>query len=309
MQFNALVDVAIGLTLLYLLLSLFVTVINEWIGSIFKLRARNLRRGLKALIDDRNLHSLFAGTATYRSIQKASGEVRWGPIAAVGPSYLPSDRFAAALVEALAKKGGIKLADLDPAKLREIVDSLPNCLIKDQIIALFAEAGHSIDSVKDTLAHWFDDMMDRASGVFRRWMQLVSFVIALALSIALNVDTVFIGSKLWQDDALRAQLTQAAQEFAAKEKTLDAAAAASLSEIQSGLRPFPIGWDDKIGSKNTIVHILGIFLTAVAISLGAPFWFGILEKLTKMRGAGNVPAKSDELDSDMDQDGNKPAKG
>jgi hypothetical protein len=37
-------------------------------------------------------------------------------------------------------------------------------------------------------------------------------------------------------------------------------------------------------------HLLGWFLTCVAVSLGAPFWFDVLSNFMNVRSAGQVPA-------------------
>src|ERR1700751_5267159 len=64
---NAAIDVAISLILMYLLLSLIVTVLNEVIATAADLRAANLQAALTALIDDPALrkqfydHGLIAG--------------------------------------------------------------------------------------------------------------------------------------------------------------------------------------------------------------------------------------------------------
>ena len=49
MDFGHMLDVAIGLSLMYLILSLFCTIINEYIASVLKLRAKGLEKGLTAL--------------------------------------------------------------------------------------------------------------------------------------------------------------------------------------------------------------------------------------------------------------------
>lgn len=65
---NAALDIAIALALMYLLLSLTCTVINEYIASKLNLRAKSLGVGLQALLDDQNVrkafyaHGLIAGT-------------------------------------------------------------------------------------------------------------------------------------------------------------------------------------------------------------------------------------------------------
>jgi hypothetical protein len=41
-----------------------------------------------------------------------------------------------------------------------------------------------------------------------------------------------------------------------------------------------------------MVKVLGLFLTAVALSLGAPFWFDTLSRLANLRSAGDPPRKA-----------------
>ncbi|MFQ6027733.1 MAG: hypothetical protein ACE5Q6_09600, partial [Dehalococcoidia bacterium] len=43
------------------------------------------------------------------------------------------------------------------------------------------------------------------------------------------------------------------------------------------------GWLIKLG---------GILFTAVAVSLGAPFWFDLLNKFVNLRSGGNKPPKA-----------------
>ena len=52
MSLTVVVDVAIGLVVVYLGASLFVTIINEHLAQAFKLRARTLRDSLRKLIQD-----------------------------------------------------------------------------------------------------------------------------------------------------------------------------------------------------------------------------------------------------------------
>jgi DNA-binding transcriptional regulator YdaS (Cro superfamily) len=65
---NAAVDVAIALVLMYLLISIMVTVVNEMLTTVMKLRASTLKSALEGNIDNPSLradfynHGLIAGT-------------------------------------------------------------------------------------------------------------------------------------------------------------------------------------------------------------------------------------------------------
>jgi hypothetical protein len=78
----------------------------------------------------------------------------------------------------------------------------------------------------------------------------------------------------------------------------------SLAEIERlGL---PIGWDDKDPRRqypqnfsDLVFKFFGLFLTAIAISLGAPFWFDLLNKFMVVRSTVKPTEKSpDEASED-----------
>ena len=72
------------------------------------------------------------------------------------------------------------------------------------------------------------------------------------------------------------------------------------------LRSLPIGWNC-VGNRawdywdcaetklrKEPITILGWIVTAIALSLGAPFWFDLLQKFVNLRGAGVKPKREDE---------------
>ena len=279
MDTNAILDVSIGLALMYLLLSLYCTIVNEFIASVFKLRARNLRRGIEEILDDGKLLKDFQETSVMKSMKRVSGTV--------GPSYLPPERFTAALFEAF-EKGGLSQSAL----VKDVVgalDKLPkDSDIRANLIALAQESADNIDAFRDRTAAWFDDMMERGAGVYKRRVQLISFAIGLVLAIGLNADTIAVAKAIWSDTALRGQLVETATEIVDQSGYVEDIA--GVKAINAELRPFPIGWDRQADS-NWVHKAVGWLLTALAVSLGAPFWFDLLSKFTKLRGSGGVPPK------------------
>ena len=78
---------------------------------------------------------------------------------------------------------------------------------------------------------------------------------------------------------------------------------AGLRQTSAQLYTLPIGWDPKTRSHWTpsawqtewsvwLMAICGWLLTALAASLGAPFWFDLLGKAINMRMAGGTPQRS-----------------
>jgi len=284
MPSNAIIDISIGLILIYLVLSLICTIANEFVANIVSLRARTLRAGITRLIDDQDLRALFMDHGLIASAQVSSDS-------RLGPSYLSGRSVALALLDSLNTGKPIpEVQDIVTA-----IGKLPDSNVKDALQTAATQARGDIDKLRAGVASWFDDSMDRMSGIYKRRMHWISFGIGLAITIVLNADTVSVSKSLWLDSALRAQAVQLASTVAAKQSN---PAQATITELQQDLRPMPVGWDSAPGRPDynwyrslsgTLEKIVGWLITALAITLGAPFWFDLLGKFVNLRTSGDKP--------------------
>ena len=140
--------------------------------------------------------------------------------------------------------------------------------IKDRYLK---NAIHTILTTSKTVAEaeakiedWFNRANERASEQFRRDMKRYSYLIGLLVAIIINVDTMYIATKLWEDPVLRSAVAETASAVNIDElqRQLDeandninstdsteladvtdsvATAGRTLSEIQAAR--VPIGWD------------------------------------------------------------------
>jgi hypothetical protein len=287
---NAVIDIAIGLILMYLVLSMLATVINEFIATKLKLRASTLRDGLAQILDNPTLKDQF-----YKHGLVATGN------SAVGGddshvSYMSGRTFALAV-----------LGSLDPTKplpgfddIKDMVVKLPPSKIRDTLLAQLTTANGDLEKLRDNLARAFDAMMDRVTGIYKRYLKWISLAVGIVLAVVMNADTIKVGTALWNDASLRAQMVETARSF----KTPDAPAGGNVNvsvvtkaiqDAETDLRPLPVGWPDtpKLTSFGAwVMKIVGLLLTGLALSLGAPFWFDLLSKFMNLRGAGTKPART-----------------
>jgi hypothetical protein len=64
-----------------------------------------------------------------------------------------------------------------------------------------------------------------------------------------------------------------------------------LNRQLNGLQ-LPMGWANSPADAGAwVIKLLGLLLTSIAVSLGAPFWFGVLNKIVNIRAAGPSPAE------------------
>src|SRR5882672_6790428 len=232
---NAAIDVAIALSLMYLMLSLFCTVVNEYIATKLKLRATALSSALKKFLDDPGLREAFYGhglivtnkTATATGLQSVPGVTTVTNVIATGasalasgvrrvtrtraaaagapadkdhPSYLSSSSVALALIGSLGPRDRVP----DIADIRNAVTHLPPSGIRDTLLASLTEAGDSIDKLRTSIATWFDDSMERLSGAYKRKLKWISFLIGLGVTVAFNADSLTVAKILWTDGDRRA---------------------------------------------------------------------------------------------------------
>jgi hypothetical protein len=124
--------------------------------------------------------------------------------------------------------------------------------------------------------------MDRVSGWYKRRSQLIVFILGFVAAGAMNVNSISVASDLWVHKAQRDAMVSAAQGYlgnhARKEGQtgLDTGLKANIDEFRS--YALPIGWN--VGTDRNwrswtgfgFLSLLGWFITACAVSLGAPFW-------------------------------------
>ena len=180
---------------------------------------------------------------------------------------------------------------------------------------LWQQANYEIASFEIGLRDWFNQTGDRSVGWFRRELSLYLFIVGVFVAVALNADTLHMFTKLSEDQALRASYTARAAEMidAAGNDVLELCGAFGLEDAECSpnavaQRALPealpvIGWDQITqteGRQNVlfwILKVLGWLLTAAAVSFGAPFWFDILQKITKIRSSIQ-PEKSGSIPED-----------
>ena len=230
--------------------------------------------------------------------------------------------------------GQLGLQPSNDASLMAGVLQNENPYFRSALSAVMASA-QSVDEVRSNLENWFNSAMTRASTSYAAKMKTLSVFVALAIALAVNVDTLHIARTLWEDPIRREQISsevsfsiqsgqlksevndaaeddqgftasQAQTEIGAEDVIGAGAELANrLQDIQS-LR-LPIGWfmenvgiyssDHPVRSNpNNLWNYLpennpdgwamlllgklfGIAATVIAAAQGAPFWFGIVNRI------------------------------
>jgi hypothetical protein len=283
---SSVIDVAIGLVFVFLLLSLICSAANEILESFLKKRASNLEKGIKELIGQGNsdfiekfynhglINSLYRG-----KYQSAPWWKFWRK--ADLPSYIPARNFALALLD-----------------LRHTTTDLPEN-IQSALDAFQKNAGNDAAKLQHNIEDWFNSSMDRVSGWYKRYSQRIVLVMALIVAVLVNADCIQLAKRLSTNAILRQSIGNLADSATTKSD----APMSAVDRVKADLKTLddiglPLGWSHPAGqapvkfADAVSEHWLGWLLTALAVSLGAPFWFDVLNKIIVIRSTVKPAEKS-----------------
>ena len=301
------IEVAIGLALVFFTLALAASAITELISQAMKKRSKDLRNAIGRIVagQPQNLTASEADAAKFvTKLYSTSPIASLVAAAKRNPSYIAASAFAEGVREVLE----------DGADVKKEIDKLPEGLRKRAQVAWDRTDGklekkeEKLERVQADLEGWFDKSMDRLSGVYKRWSQVVVLAASVVIVLLVNADSVKIASELWEAPALRDAMVGAADTVV--EPTDPATISQAAEEIASiealGL---PLLWDcpetgcggfgdwvDRIADEAP-QRALGWIITILLVSLGAPFWYGALTRLTSLRSSGGKPPTADKDDS------------
>jgi hypothetical protein len=315
----AILDLVIGLTFIYFLLSLVCSAVQEIIANLRHLRHRVL---LQWVLRTFHLNNFGVQILNHQMIDGLSHSGK--------PSYIPSDKFAQAVLDLVhSQVNGDQPFDIN--SLRTAVEQtmlLPPGL-KRFVLQSIMEANAEVSKVRADLAKWYDDAMERVTGYYKKKIQEAIIITALIVAAIFNADSIRIAKYLYNNpEAARELADQASrivadttiikkvEEIRAQNDSLSKTSEQALAEIQSSVTyikataekiyqtKLPLGWSGETllddGDKKTeqgdgnnvgrwLEKLIGLLLTALAVSLGTPFWFEMLNKLVNLRNAGNKP--------------------
>ena len=217
---STILEVAIGLLFVYLLLSLLCSAAGEYIEAKFNNRAKYLKEGITLLLNDTAGGGVDLAAQLY-----AHGLVR--PFYRDGtklPSYIPSRTFALALwnmastAAAEDASGGAAgtgaagvTADLKAVRAA-VATHLPNRELRTALLTLIDEAQGDVEKARRNIEEWYDGMMDRVSGWYKRRTTVLMLLLGLVVAAVVNADTINIANTLARDGALRSSLVAAAEQ-------------------------------------------------------------------------------------------------
>jgi hypothetical protein len=327
---SGVIDVGIGTIIAFFLLSLICSGLNEFVAGLFNMRARFLTNSLEKLLGD-DLQKKLYNHALVRGLSRpdvpTDTEARQ---ARKKPGYIPTKTFAMALQSLLAaeapdapegtdasadpKREGDAAPPVTLRKIREGLDRLEPG-VRDALKAVTDDVKDDLDEWRKRVETWYDETMSRVSGWYKRQIKWLIFGFAIAVTLAMNADSVRIVTTLWRDKPVRDAIVARVQAVQAtpipcptptegeEADPLDLTCVTDrVRQVEDLKLPlgyptyWPWNWKNFPNDPRVPHHgwdwglkVLGLAITIAAISRGAPFWFDLLNRFGNFRSAGHPP--------------------
>lgn len=309
-MFNSpVLDLVILLSFTYFIGSLILSAINEAISGTFRLRQRDLKKGLMRFFLKLEwrvfIRDNFLKSPHIQTLMKNSERM---------PAYIPAANFVLAMIENLDetayKAGNIvskKVGNTDRDIIPKDAQVVMQTIMKQVNNLLPAE---QIKEFEKKLEDFYNNTMDRVTGWYKRRVRRILLALGLLLAIVLNIDTIKIANDAMQD---KTRLSKAVDNITAKLPRLDSLnnmtiavndtlGRINIKKTTSNIDSTVITYNEVSGYQlgynghfkedwrnHFWKKLLGVLLTAFALQLGSNYWFDLMNKAVNIRAVGRKP--------------------
>ena len=287
MSVSHVLEVAIGLIVIYYILGSVVSLITQLINEFFESRGKALEQyliklvGNKKIGDLKNLPQIQAlRPIRYKGLLSVFGSVTEPKMIEKIPVATLVDSFFD-LAGLTAKK------EMSLLELADLVDKLPDSEGKKAFISWINQGVTNITDLRTRTTAYFTGILEQAAETFRARARSFVIILSIGITLLFGTNSIQLAQTLWKNAELRAIAIAQADVVVAEGGTV-----ADLSQLLDDLGKFSIkiGWwqtqqfpvASNVGDWVSFIFlkVLGLGITAVAVSQGASFWYDLLKKLT-----------------------------
>lgn len=316
-----LLDIVIGLSLIYGFLSLLASELTRMIVTTTQWRHKQLRNTILTLFGESspdNHSAPFKETITDRILNspEIASEIRtftangqWFLLCSVSPGLfakvlldvlqnLPRSHPVATGSSAVAVESVSNIALIIesgsglPSRLRTNLDRMIHQVQKTE-----SEPEQQLLRLQNEVAFWFSCALKEPSKTYRLYLKMVSFVVSLAVVITANVDSLYIIRRISENTATRTVVMQNASYIQGCQQQLNSLDCAKQLSLLMERTVIPIGWHpanyrQQFAQINWVVilrTIGGWFLSSLAAAMGSRFWLRVFHQLSVLLGRKSKP--------------------
>jgi hypothetical protein len=278
-------DVFVSLITVYIVLALTVSALTEIITRLVGLRSVGLKSGIRSILQDPNVKGLTDETKRFWN----SGIIKSATDGDPSPNSLDALTFATATLgtaglDVLRNAGQVKTM---------IANAPIDSHLRDVLTGLADRSLSRGTTLHDELAQHFDATMETIGRWYRHWTQGIAFVLAIVFSVYINANTLDLLHQLTAHQESRLELAKIQSSMSA-DPADHARATNNLKDLDAIITTDTLSGKGLLLeiTKDPIRTIVGLLITILAVSLGAPFWFDVLARISPKESGADRPPSS-----------------
>lgn len=218
-------QIIISVVVIYIIFSVVVFFIVEWTASVIQLRGKMLRNAVLDLFRSSDLGKAVYHHPLVESLRAPNNKLA---------SYIPSSSFATALIDIITSPLKKTVTPATPdvlyADFLNGIAAMPEGRIKTLLNSLTQEAT-DLKSLTASLEKWYNDCMDRISGWYKREVKVIVIIVSAILTIAFNIDTIYIIIAAKENPELRQRLNNLGDQILADSAFAKQVSTMNVSDI------------------------------------------------------------------------------
>lgn len=288
MSFSQVLEVAIGLMLVYYVLGSIVSWITRLILEMQETRGKVLEDYLRKIAGNKVVD------LTTLPQMKALQPIRYKtPLSVFSSTTVPKrvEKIpVATLLDAFFDITGLTgRPDADAAELKALISTLPESEGKRAMLKWIEQGVTNVNTLRSRAHAYFTGMLDQAAAQFKAHARSLVISLSILLTLLLGTDSIQLAKDLWLNADLRTLTAGQAQILI--EQTGGELDMKTILETLTQLSIIKLGWWQLKGAlpenANALdwagflaLKFLGLGITAVAVSQGSSFWYDLLKKVT-----------------------------
>jgi hypothetical protein len=214
---SPLFETLIALVLIYALLSIFVSILTEWVNHMKKSRGVLLQKAITAMLDKAQQTELAKLLYTHPLIG-------WNGATKALPDYITSGTFADVLIDVVGQlpqknadgtvtPAAQATATSDPlARFKASIDAMTDGELKKLLLFFYERSKndksgmYELGLLREHIIAWYDERMAKLTGTFKALTRYRTLIWGFVVAIGLNVDSINLVRTFMQDSNLREEV-------------------------------------------------------------------------------------------------------
>ncbi|MBN8582697.1 MAG: hypothetical protein J0L96_18680 [Anaerolineae bacterium] len=288
MSISQALEVVIGLIFVFYVLGSIVSLITQWINEAFETRGKSLERHLMKIVGSKHVGD-FVKLPQLQALRPIRYKNWFSVLTSATEPKMLEKIPASTLVESYFDFVGLTASkEFQADELKELISAFPESEGKQAMLKWVNQGVTNIEELRKRTTTYFGGVMEQASATFRANARSFVIILSILLTLVLGTDSIQLARTLWNNAGVRA-LAVAQAELVVRQDDAEARMDDLIQQLLD-LNIVRIGWWQTelppAGSTAgewvwfSVLKVLGLGLTAAAISQGSSFWYDLLKKIT-----------------------------